>query len=385
MFLATSSAPTPLYGVYRRLWNLSPAATSVVFGAYALALLVVLLVLGRLSDHVGRRPVLWSALLVQVVAMMVFATAGGVAGLLVGRVLQGLSTGAGLAAVGAALLEVDAERGGIANSAAPPIGSAVGALAAAILVTVAPAPTRLVYLVLAAVLMVQFVAVFWLQETSPRRPGAVRSLRPRLRVPRRVFPLLAAAMPVLFSMWAMSGLFGALGPALATTLSGSSWPVLGALPITIVGAVAPATAFSTAGLPGRTSLSRGVVFLLAATAVTAVSVVTSQMWVLLAGAVVAGVGFGLGFRGGMDLVLSAIDASDRAGTLSLLYVACYLGFGVPAIAAGVVVQRTGDLNATTLGYSGVLAILAGSAAVALRLTRRRTSHPTGGDRGGANT
>lgn len=109
-FLATSSAPTPLYAVYGRDWHLTAANTSVVFGVYALSLLAGLLVLGRLSDHIGRRPTLGAAIATQIVAMAVFATAEGLSGLLVGRVLQGLSTGAGLAAVGAALLDVDSRR-----------------------------------------------------------------------------------------------------------------------------------------------------------------------------------------------------------------------------------------------------------------------------------
>jgi predicted MFS family arabinose efflux permease len=102
--------------------------------------------------------------------------------------------------------------------------------------------------------------------------------------------------------------------------------------------------------------------------ITAFSLLLGQMWLLLAGAVVAGTGFGFGFRGAMDLVLPAVDESERAGTLSLLYIASYLGFGVPAIVAGIVLQSTGNLTATTLGYTVVLALLAATAAGVLRLT-----------------
>lgn len=63
-FLAASSAPTPLY---------------------AIVVLLTLLVLGRVSDHIARRPVLLTALAVQKVAMIVLTTAGGVDALLVGR------------------------------------------------------------------------------------------------------------------------------------------------------------------------------------------------------------------------------------------------------------------------------------------------------------
>src|SRR5262249_54728552 len=56
-FLAGSSAPTPLYPVYMATWGLTPLTITEIFGIYALAVLLSLLLAGRLSDHVGRRPV----------------------------------------------------------------------------------------------------------------------------------------------------------------------------------------------------------------------------------------------------------------------------------------------------------------------------------------
>src|SRR5689334_16826443 len=100
-FLAGSSAPTPLYGVYMAQWGLTPLTITLIFGIYAVAVLLALLVAGRLSDHLGRRPVLLAATLAQAVTMTVFITATGVTGLLVARVLQGLTTGAALGAIGA--------------------------------------------------------------------------------------------------------------------------------------------------------------------------------------------------------------------------------------------------------------------------------------------
>ena len=87
-FLAGSSAPTPLYAVYAARWAFSPITTTVVFGVYALAVLTALLIVGRLSDHIGRRPVLLAALAIQAVTMIVFITADGVPQLLVARIIQ---------------------------------------------------------------------------------------------------------------------------------------------------------------------------------------------------------------------------------------------------------------------------------------------------------
>ena len=74
-FLAASSVPTPLYATYQREWRFSPLTTTVVFGAYAIAFLAALLCLGRLSDHVGRRPLILAGIAGQLVALALFVDA----------------------------------------------------------------------------------------------------------------------------------------------------------------------------------------------------------------------------------------------------------------------------------------------------------------------
>jgi len=56
MLLASSSAPTPLYATYQAEWGFSAITITVIFGVYAIAVLLALLVFGSLSDHIGRRP-----------------------------------------------------------------------------------------------------------------------------------------------------------------------------------------------------------------------------------------------------------------------------------------------------------------------------------------
>src|SRR5690606_833536 len=93
-FLAASSAPTPLYSVYRDAWGFSAITLTVIFGVYAIALLLALLVLGSLSDHIGRRPVIIGALLIEAVAMVAFMAATSVPLLILARLIQGVATGA---------------------------------------------------------------------------------------------------------------------------------------------------------------------------------------------------------------------------------------------------------------------------------------------------
>jgi len=147
-FLAGSSAPSPLYPIYMAKWGLSPIEVTLIFGIYAAAVLLALLIAGRLSDHLGRRPVLLVATIAQVFTMLLFAIATTVTGLLVARVVQGLTTGAAIGAVGAAMIDLDKSRGTVANAVAPPFGTALGGILAGVLVQYLPFPTVLVYGVL---------------------------------------------------------------------------------------------------------------------------------------------------------------------------------------------------------------------------------------------
>jgi MFS family permease len=171
-FLAASAAPTPLYATYQKEWGFSALTTTVVFGIYAVALLAALLTAWRLSDHVGRRPVLVAGIAGQIMALVVFADAHSVTALLAARIVQGLATGTAIGAIGAGMLDIDQGRGAVANATAPGLGTASGALLSAFAGQRLPAPTRLVYLVLAGLLLAQAFGVFLLPETSPRAPGA---------------------------------------------------------------------------------------------------------------------------------------------------------------------------------------------------------------------
>jgi MFS family permease len=176
-FLAGSSAPTPLYAVYALRWGFSPITTTVIFGVYALAVLAALLTAGRLSDHVGRRPVLLAAIAIQAVVMVVFSTADGVPQLLIARIVQGLSTGAAAGAIGAGMLDLNKVRGTVANAVAPITGTAAGALGSGLIVQFLPQQTHLVYLVLLGVLILQ-----GLGET--RAPAARQTRAPAPRQTR---------------------------------------------------------------------------------------------------------------------------------------------------------------------------------------------------------
>ena len=67
-FMAASSAPTPLYRLYQQLWQFSPVTLTLIFATYAFTLLGSLLIIGSLSDYIGR-PVIIAAISLQIISM----------------------------------------------------------------------------------------------------------------------------------------------------------------------------------------------------------------------------------------------------------------------------------------------------------------------------
>ncbi|MDT7576829.1 MAG: hypothetical protein QOH17_3162 [Pseudonocardiales bacterium] len=370
--LAASSAPSPLYPVLQAEFGFSAITLTVIFAVYVLALLTSLLTVGRLSDVVGRRPVLAVALLVEAVAMSIFLGAGGVGWLVAARVVQGLATGAAVGVLGAYLLDLqppDGSRlGSLVNSVAPAIGLGAGAVGTGLLVEYAPLPTRLVFAILTAAFLVLTAATAALPETVRSVPGTLAALRPQVAVPVRARRAFAAAVPTMIATWALGGLILSVGGSLLASTFGQANHA-------VVGGVLGLFAFSAAaaGIVARDvapeQLSRmGTSALAGGTALFVGALAASSISLFVVATVLAGCGFGSGFLGALRSVSQLAEPHERAALLSAVYVVSYLAFSIPALVAGVLISHVG-LRDTSLGYGAVVAAIALAALVFERFGR----------------
>ena len=299
----------------------------------------------------------------------------GVPALMIARVVQGVATGSALGAIGAGMLDVDPRRGTFANAVSPGFGTASGALLSALAVRYLPAPTHLVYIALLGVFAVQALGIGLMRETVTRTPGALASLKPEIRLPRTVRGPVLAAAPVLFAVWALAGLYGALGPALVSTLTDSRSVVLGGLSLFVLAGVAAVAVIvlraarpRTVMLTGIVALALGVVVTLASLSLPASSSSLATA-LFFAGTAISGIGFGSGFQGGIRTVVPLAAAHERSGVLSLLFVISYLGMGLPAVAAGFLAVHGQGLTGAAREYGAALLALAALALVGLLRAR----------------
>jgi predicted MFS family arabinose efflux permease len=375
--LAAAGVPSPLYRVYQERFGFSSGVLTTVFAVYAFALLVALLVVGALSDHVGRRPVLAGALVLQAGAMVLFLVADGVGWLLAARVAQGLGTGAMTGALGAALLDfqrIDRPLGPLVNSASPGLGLSLGAVGAGLLVEFVTAPTDWVFGVLTGVFLLSAAGVLLLPESSPRTPGALASLRPQVHVPRPQRPAFLVVLPCLAATWALGGLYASLGPSLVAGVFGVDDHLVGSLLILALNGTGLVGSLTMrGGAPDRVMVVGALIFA-AGVAGTVGALFSGSLAFFFVAAVVSGFGFGSAFLGAMATVTRGVAPGERAGLLSSVFVVSYLMFSLPAIAAGLAAGRIG-LERTAEIYGAAVLLLALSAAGGLMLRGRRAGGP----------
>ena len=371
LFAAAASAPTPLYVVYQKEWGFSNTTLTVIFAVYVFGLIGSLLVLGGLSDHVGRRPVLAAAITLEAVAFVLFIIAGDVTVLLVARILQGIATGAAFSTLGATLVDFNPQhspgRAGLVNAVAPISGLSLGALGCGALVQFAPAPTQLVFALLLGGMIVAGVVIARIPETSARRPGAMASLVPVLRIPTRLRPDVYALVPILIASWALGGLYLSLGPSVAAGLFGLSNHLVGGLVVTLLCGAGALTAIALRTWPTSRVLGMGALLLSAGTALTFAGVEAHTVALAGAGTIVAGVGFGASGLASFGTLSRLAAPGERSELFAFALVIAYLAFSVPALAAGIASTSVG-LHATMVVYS-LCVVAFGLVAVAVQGVR----------------
>jgi MFS transporter len=376
LLIAQSGAPSPLYPVYQQELHLASAATTAIFSIYICGLLLSLLTVGSLSDHVGRRPVVVGSALISIASLLLFADAHSLAVLLLARALQGVAVGAGMGAVGAAMIDLEPPHGArlaaVLNGALPPAGLAVGALVSGFLVQDVPAPTVVVYVLFSVLISVAAVMIVFIGERRPRSPVTFGRFLPRLAVPRPTRRVFGAVIGCMISSWALAGLYLGMAPTIVADSLGISSHIAAGGAVAVVTGVGALTGILRRNRDARVTMLTGTVALVVGPVLTTVALAAHSQWGFYASAPIAGVGFGAAFQGGLRLLLAKAPEEGRAGLLSTVYVVSYAAFGLPAVIAGMLVPVIG-LATVVDGYAGGVVLVSAAALVLqLFLTRVRS-------------
>ncbi|WP_295695420.1 MFS transporter [Lapillicoccus sp.] len=371
-----TTLPTPMYGIYQQRFGFSLSMSTVIFAVYAAGVLVALLVTGRWSDAVGRRPLLLGGLGLALLSDLVFLAATDTWVLLIGRVLSGFSAGVYVGTATAAVIESATpawkDRAPLVATVANVGGLGLGPMLAAVLVDLLPWPTQLSFVVHIVLVLAATALVWRAPETVEVEPGARLQLR-RPSVPGPVRSTFVAASIVGFAGFAVMGLMTAVSPRLVERAVPGAGQVLSVLVVFVlfVASVGSQVVLNRMQLARAVNLGCGLLVL--GMLLLAVAIGTDSLALMLVAAVASGAGQGLSFSKGLASVLTRTEPDDRAGLTSAFFVVAYVAISLPVVGDGLASQKWG-LGPAGVWFSVAVAGLAVAALVALVVDQRRVEY-----------
>ncbi|WP_211128391.1 MFS transporter [Streptomyces yatensis] len=348
-----SNAATPLYVRWQREIGFSKGTLTVIFACYIVGLLGSLLVSGVVSDRVGRKPVLLPALGLAMAACAIFASASAVAALIVARLFSGIAVGAVVSAGMAAVTDVAGpgrrRLAALLASCAMVFGAGLGPLLAGVL-------GKGVFVLEAVLLAAAVVAVVRMPVRRPAAPAKGAWVRIP-GVPRGSGGQLLMGIAVFAPGITATSFVLSLGPSLLSGLLDTTNPVAAGAMAFVMFLTATGAQFAVQRLDRRTILIAGAVSTTIGMGALIAAVRASSVPLLVAAALLAGAGQGMGQLGGLSLLNSVVPASRLAEANAALNVGGYVPAGVLPVTAGYLSDAAGLTTGATV-FGAVLMALA---------------------------
>ena len=318
-----SAAPVPLFAIYQQTLDLAHSDLSYAAVAYFAGAVTALLMFARISDHFGRRIVISINLLLAMFGCLIFLDLASSAMLFAGRFIQGFACGLASSAVAAYVVDnaplSPAWLGSVVTGAAPMLGLAEGSLASGALRQYGSGSLSIIFVVIMAMLMVCIVGLAFSPETVLRSPGGFRSLKPRIRIPLSIRPLLPAACVTFVGTWSIGGFYLPFSASMAAEqLHTDNTFVAAAVfacmmtPYLIGGSLA-----GRIKPVGAQRMGMGAFTLCMAGIIASLKLISVSFFLLAT--VGAGIAWGIAFTGSMRTILGNISKEDRAGVLSTVF------------------------------------------------------------------
>ena len=376
--MAFSTVPTPLYSIYQQRDGFPTFVITVIFAAYAVGVMASLYFVGHISDWAGRRRMILVAILLEIVAAVVFLVWTDVPGLIVARVITGLGVGALTATATAHLSELRAsahpeEKGGFVSATVSTVvnigGLAFGPLVAGFLAQYIAAPLVAPYVVFLALLAVAALAVALVPETVEKNEERPAYRPQRVSIPAASRPVFFAAGAGVFAAFAIFGLFTSLAPTfVAGQLHETSRLVAGAVTFGVFGSAATAQVF-LARLPIRRQLVLATTLMVIGLLGIVAGVLTESLALFVIAGIIAGAGVGLLFRSSLGVAGSLASPGTRGEVLAAMFLIAYAGLAIPVLAIGVSVAFL-STTVTLVGFAAVILVLVAIAAQRMLATIR---------------
>ena len=348
-----SGGPIPLYSVYQEELGMTHGQLSMISMNYLLGTVIPLLFLPRISDHLGRRPATVMILLVSICGCITFAYISNPEMLMAGRLIQGIASGLGSSTIAAYVVDLSSDLprwvGPMITSSAPTLGLSVGCFVSGGVTNFTSVSSQTYFEMVAAVVVVFIILVLFARETMSRKPGLIRSLRPRFTLPPNSLRLFAASAMVFIGTWSLGGFAQSFSSTLVAEQFGIHDTFIAAAVYTSLLLPNVVGSFFAKRFDVRAAQKYGFgIFAVCAVMMLVSLTVFDSLAMYVVFSIVAAVCQGVAFTGSVTELLGRSSQAQRSGVFSLIYLTSYGGSAIPNLVVGLLP-----------GEHGLFAILTG--------------------------
>jgi MFS family permease len=348
--------------------HLGAATLDAIFGIYAVGLLPGLLIGGRASDAVGRRPVVWIGSAIALMGTLVMLFSQQSDALLAGRLIVGVGVGLAMTAGTAWASDLKGSAGAATAGAVLIIGFAIGPFASGVIAAAGQAGVRVSFEIAAAIVVVAIViAVAPAQGADVTAPATAHDLEQSTPTPQGGAWALSWAMPLAPWVFASATIgFITIPARMHVGLAASLAVGTATLIVNGVSGLIQVVARSRGWGPQAGTV--GAVLAALGYAGTAAAPPTIPLALGLPLLVILGCASGLCLREGLIDLEAAAPQRVRGALTGAFYTVTYIGFGLPLL-----LTLAGSTAASAI-ILAVMAVLASAVAVSRTARLRRDSH-----------
>lgn len=346
-----SSSPIPLYSNFQSALGISKVSLSLTAVTYFLGTVISLLFFGRVSNYIGRRKTILITIFMAIIGCLSFIYINSFNVFLVARLVQGISCGLASSCVAAYMVDTTPNESStlsaIVTSGCTMIGLTFGSFSSAVLMNLS---LNTVFVLIIILLVISAILIVLGEETVEVHDGVLSSIKPYVEFPSEIRYLLIPASAIFVGTWAVGGFYQAFSSTIAVDQFG------------VKNAILAAAIFSSLMAPqilGNTLIKYisnvkaqrwGMVLFSVSMILIVVSFEYKLVGLFLILSILAAIFIGISFASTMEIILSKIKQSQRAGVLSTIYL---ISYGGPAI-INLIVGQIGNaytLIEITVGYT----------------------------------
>lgn len=339
-----SNTATPLYVYWQNRIGFSSGTLTLIFAAYIFGLLGTLVLAGQLSDRYGRKTILLPGLSAAIAAALLFETSNTVLALLFARLLTGVAVGVIVSAGMASIVDNGGpERrrfSSLIASMSMVLGAGLGPILAGSIAQISSQPVTLIFNI-ELILLLSAFAIAWIQPNKKQYRAGVNKFKVRLPTVPRVNRLHLVLGIAFFGPGITATSFVlSLGPSLLTTILQIKSPLVAGGTACVMFMSAAGVQFLVRNLPVQRIFYLSAFCTFGAMVGVASSILLASAPLLIAAAIMAGAGQGLGQLGGLTLIALHVADNRRAEANSVLNLGGYIPAGLLPVCTGFVIDHT---------------------------------------------